>query len=316
MSHATSNIDRKFLFVTGKGGVGKSTVSVALARALVRLGRRVLLAVTEKGQVGAMLGGVEITTDVVAVEPGLSVLWVEPERSLRDYGEITLRSRVAYQALFGNKYAQSFLSAIPGLYQWASLGKAWFHADGDPALGGSDFDAVVFDAPATGHGLEMLRVPRVITEASPPGILRRDAAAAWDMLQDARRTGVVVVTLPEELPVQEALELAEEVQVMGVPLSAIVMNAVPAPLFSMNELATLQEPPLTSSEEARQWVNVALEHGAAQLQADAMHERLRQELNVPVLALPRVADPESKQDMQTLVHSALGGPPTPTRHNP
>src|SRR6187549_3222648 len=78
VSHATRNIDRKFLFVTGKGGVGKSTVSVAVARGLVRSGRRVLLAVTEKAQVGAMLGGIEITTSVKAVEPRLSVLWVEP----------------------------------------------------------------------------------------------------------------------------------------------------------------------------------------------------------------------------------------------
>lgn len=305
MSQATRNIDRKFLFVTGKGGVGKSTVSVALARGLAASGRRVLLAVTEKAQVGQMLGGVEVTTEVTAVEPKLSVLWVEPERSLRDYGEITLRSRVAYQALFGNKYAQSFLSAIPGLHQWASLGKAWFHADGDRSLGGADFDTVVFDAPATGHGLEMLRVPKVITEASPPGILRRDAAAAWDMLQDPKRTGVVVVALPEELPVQEASELAAEVREMGVSLAYLVMNAVPAPLFTQPELATLAEPPLTLSQEGRQWVNIALEHGHAELQAAALHERVKQWLDAPILRLPWVAEPESRAGMTTLVAALL-----------
>lgn len=305
MSQATRNIDRKFLFVTGKGGVGKSTVSVALARGLARSGRRVLLAVTEKARVGAMLGGVDITPKVSPVEPGLAVLWVEPEHSLRDYGELTLRSRVAYQALFGNKYAQSFLSAIPGLYQWASLGKAWFHADGDKALGGSDFDTVVFDAPATGHGLEMLRVPKVITEASPPGILRRDAAAAWDMLQDATRTGVIIVTLPEELPVQEALELAAEVQELGIPLAAIVMNAVPEPLFTAAELATLAEPPRTLTEQGRQWADVAIEHGRAQLQAETLCNRVLEQFAIAMLRLPWVAEPEDPADMAALVAATL-----------
>lgn len=305
MSQATRNIDRKFLFVTGKGGVGKSTVSVALARGLAASGRRVLLAVTEKAQVGQMLGNVEVTTEVGAVDSKLSVLWVEPERSLQDYGEITLRSRVAYQALFGNKYAQSFLSAIPGLHQWASLGKAWFHADGDRSLGGSDFDTVVFDAPATGHGLEMLRVPKVITEASPPGILRRDAAAAWDMLQDPRRTGVVVVALPEELPVHEASELVTEVREMGVPLAYFVMNAIPTPLFTEPELATLAEPPFTLSREGRQWVNIALEHGRAEIQANTLRERVRSSLDMPVLRLPWVPAPESRVGMATLTSALL-----------
>jgi anion-transporting ArsA/GET3 family ATPase len=306
VSHATRNIDRKFLFVTGKGGVGKSTVSVALARALASRGRRVLLAVTEQAQVGPMLGGVEITTDVQVVDEGLSVIWVEPERSLRDYGEITLRSRIAYQALFGNRYAQAFLAAIPGLHQWASLGKAWFHADGDRALGGASFDHVVFDAPATGHGLEMLRVPKVITEASPPGILRRDAAAAWDMLQDPTRAGVVVVTLPEELPVQEALELTADVAQLGVPLAAIVMNAVPAQLFSSAEVATLGEPRIALSEAAKRWVEVAVEHGDAQVQAAALHERVSRLLDVPILRLPWVAEPEAKRDMAALVAAVTG----------
>lgn len=293
MSQTTRNIDRKFLFVTGKGGVGKSTVSVALARALADRGSRVLLALTERGQVGEMLGGLEITADIQEVEGSLSVVWVDAERSLRDYGEIRLRSRLAYQALFGNKYAHAFLAAIPGLYQWAALGKAWFYADGERSLGGGAFDHVVFDAPATGHGLEMLRVPKVITEASPPGVLRKDAAAAWDMLQDPERTGVVVVALPEELPVQEALELATEVQQLEVPLAALVMNAVPTPLFSEDERARLRQlvPELSSS--AARWVRIALEHADARAQAVAMETRVAELLNAPVLSLPWVAEPDN-----------------------
>jgi anion-transporting ArsA/GET3 family ATPase len=304
VSQTTRNIDRKFLFVTGKGGVGKSTVSVALARALADRGRRVLLAVTEQAQVGQMLGGLEITGDVQEVDGTLSVVWVDPERSLRDYGEIRLRSRLAYQALFGNKYAHAFLAAIPGLYQWAALGKAWFYADGERALGGSTFDHVVFDAPATGHGLEMLRVPKVITEASPPGVLRKDAAAAWDMLQDPGRTGVIVVALPEELPVQEALELATEVRELEVPLAALVMNAVPPPLFSEDERAQLRQTLPELSSTASQWASIALEHADASEQAATMKTRVASLLSAPVLSLPWVAEPDTPAGVAKLT-SAL-----------
>lgn len=293
MSQTTRNIDRKFLFVTGKGGVGKSTVSVALARALAARGRRVLLAVTEQAQVGQMLGGVEVTGDVQLVDGTLSVVWVDAERSLRDYGEIRLGSRLAYKALFGNKYAHAFLAAIPGLYQWAALGKAWFYADGERALGGGTFDHVVFDAPATGHGLEMLRVPKVITEASPPGVLRKDAAAAWEMLQDPQRTGVVVVALPEELPVQEALELAAEVQQLEVPLAALVMNAVPLPLFSEEERSSVRQVVPELSATAAQWAGIALEFADAAEQAALMETRIANLLAAPVLSLPWVAEPEN-----------------------
>jgi anion-transporting ArsA/GET3 family ATPase len=305
VSDAIRTIDRKFVFVTGKGGVGKSTVSVAVAGALARGGRRVLLAVTEPAPVSALLGGMAITPDVTKVGEGLFVLWVEPERALRDYGEVMLKSKTAYRALFDNKYAKTFLAAFPGLYQWASLGKAWFHADGDPKLGGSTFDVVVFDAPATGHGLEMLQVPRVINDASPPGILRRDAEAAWHMLQDPRRTGVVVVTLPEELPVQEAIELATEVKQLGVPLAAVVMNAVPETLFSDAERAQLEVVRPAVQPSGHEWLTVAIEHANAERQSQAMYERLTQTFEVPVLRLPWVGSPAQTNDMDSLVSALL-----------
>jgi anion-transporting ArsA/GET3 family ATPase len=305
VSDAIRTIDRKFLFVTGKGGVGKSTVCVAVARALARRGKRVLLAVTEPAPTAALLGGMEIKTEVTSVDGRLFVLWLEPEQALRDYGEVTLKSRTAYRALFDNKYAKTFLSAFPGLYQWASLGKAWFHADGNAALGGSTFDVVVFDAPATGHGLEMLQVPRVINDASPPGILRRDAKAAWEMLQDPARAGVLVVALPEELPVQEAVELATEVRHMGVPLCGVLMNAVPEALFSDADREALHSDYPGLPPTALEWLAIAREHSEAQLQAQNLYARLASSFDVAVLRLPWVSSPTQAGDMERLVESLL-----------
>src|SRR5690554_5711230 len=216
---------KRFLFVTGKGGVGKTTASVVLARAMAENGRRVLLTVTEPAQVPSLLGVPELSTEVTPVSAQLSVCLLEPEVALRQYGELMLRSRRLHRALFENRYSRSFLAAIPGLYPWSLLGKAWFHANHDAPGGPERFDCVVFDAPATGHGLEMLRVPKVISEAATLGILKRDADAAWRMFQDPTQTGVVVVTLPEELPVQESLELVCEVHQLGLRVSDVVLNA-------------------------------------------------------------------------------------------
>ena len=80
-----------------------------------------------------------------------------------------------YRVVFDNKYVRSFLPAVPGLSEWAMLGKAWFHTTETDERGANRFDVVLLDAPATGHGLDMLRVPKVILEVVPPGILRRDA---------------------------------------------------------------------------------------------------------------------------------------------
>jgi len=303
-------IDRKFVFVTGKGGVGKTTASVALARSFSAKGRRVLLAVTDRAQVGALLGGVPVENDLTEVSPGLFVLLVEPEPALEEYGELMLRSRSAYRALFGNRYARSFLAAVPGLYQWASLGKAWFHAGGDPKLGGASFDTVVFDAPATGHGLEMLRVPGVISDASAPGVLKRDASAAWEMLRDPARAGVVVVTLPEDLPVQESLELIHEVQNLGVPLLGTIMNAMPTPLFAVGELERLIALTSTAplSPTTRAHVLTAIEHAQAQVQAERLAQRLSNAIERPVLGLPWVEQPTDAASMQRLVDTLLNAP--------
>jgi anion-transporting ArsA/GET3 family ATPase len=227
---------RRFLFVTGKGGVGKSTVCAALAQSLAAEGRRVLVAVTgAKERLSALLGGAPLDTDVREVVPRVYGVRLSAEVAIREYGHLKLKSRVLADALFENRYVQGFFAGAPGLREWALLGKAWYHSteivDGRPR-----FDCVLFDAPATGHGLDMLRVPKVLVELSPPGLLRTDAERAWRMFQDPSESGVVVVSIPEELPVNETEELVGVVRgELGLPIAALVVNAVRPELFGVSE---------------------------------------------------------------------------------
>lgn len=233
---------RRFLFVTGKGGVGKSTVCAALALSLANEGRRVLVASTgAKERFSTLLGGAPLDTSVKEIVPRVFGVRLSAEVAIREYGHLKLKSRAIADALFDNRYVQGFFAGAPGLKEWALLGKAWYHSteivDGRPR-----FDCVLFDAPATGHGLDMLRVPKVLVELSPPGLLRADAERAWRMLQDPSEAGVVVVTIPEELPVNETEELVRTVQgELGLPIAALVVNAVRLELFPGAEREQLAE---------------------------------------------------------------------------
>lgn len=225
---------RRFLFITGKGGTGKTTVTAALAMALAARDRRVLIAVTDtKDRISPLLGAPPIGEQIATVARNISAVKIGPEAALREYGEMVLKSRALYSAVFDNRYVRSFFAAVPGLYQWAVLGKAWFHATETGPDGRHRFDTVLFDAPATGHGLDMLRVPKVIVDVVPPGLLRRDAESAWQMFQDERQSGVIIVGLAEDMPANESIELAAAVRgELGLPIARLVVNAVLEELFT------------------------------------------------------------------------------------
>src|ERR1019366_1610938 len=205
-SRMSTLADKRFVLVTGKGGVGKTTVCAAEALALAAKGKRVLVAMCNaRERLSVMLGVPPIGPTVAAVGENVWAVNIEPERALEEYGTLVLHSRALYKTLFDNRYVRTFLRAVPGMQEWAMLGKAWWHTTERRPDGSSAYDVVILDAPATGHGLDMLRVPRVILDIVPPGILRRDAERAWQMFQDPKTCAIVLVTLPEEMPTTETI---------------------------------------------------------------------------------------------------------------
>jgi anion-transporting ArsA/GET3 family ATPase len=158
---------------------------------------------------------------------------MDPEACIEEYGMMVLRSRALYRAVVDNRMVKGFLRAIPGMDAWSMLGKALFHAHEKGEDGRPRYDLVILDAPATGHGLQMLRVPKVITEVAPIGLLRGEAEKGLALLRDPAQAGMVVVTLAEEMPTSETEELHRALtQELKLPVAQLVINQVLAPVFS------------------------------------------------------------------------------------
>jgi anion-transporting ArsA/GET3 family ATPase len=280
---------KRFLVVTGKGGVGKTTVCAAEAVALAQKGKRVLVAMCNaKERLSTYLGSQLVGPEVVPVAPNIWAVNMEPEAALEEYGLMTLKSRALYTLLFDNKYVRTFFRAVPGMQEWAMLGKAWWHTTELRDDGTPKYDVVILDAPATGHGLDMLRVPKVILDVVPAGILRRDAERAWHLFQDPDTCNVVLVTLPEEMPTTETIELAKAIQgELKLPIGKIVVNQVLPPLFSRDERAALEATTL-SGDGSPEDVAIRVARSRAtreRVQAESLH-RLSEELPISPSFLP------------------------------
>jgi len=137
---------KRFVVVTGKGGVGKTTVAAALAVGAARRGASVLVAMcNEKERLSRLLGTGPIGSKIVPVLPRIDAVNITPEAALEEYGMMVLKIRAVYRAIFDNRMVKSFLRGVPGIDEWAMLGKTWYHTteevDGRPR-----WDLVILDA--------------------------------------------------------------------------------------------------------------------------------------------------------------------------
>ncbi len=303
-------LDRRFLFVVGKGGVGKTTVATALALEASRREKKVLLAMVNcKERVSQLLGTDPIGPQIVTLRENLDAVNMTPDAALEEYGLMILKVRAVFNAVFGSRLVRAFLKGTPGLEAWSMLGKAFYHAS--PPKGEPDYDLVIVDAPATGHALDMLRVPFVIKSVAPPGILRRDAARAVEFFRDPKQAGAVVVTLPEYMPVSETLELANALtEELQVPILQLVINRVLRVLFAEKEHPALESLPAELPEDSE--VRGLAVAGKRRVLRETVQyraiKRVRGHVEAPCSELPYLNGLETDPDVIDVLGKALQSP--------
>ncbi|HEV7762089.1 MAG TPA: ArsA family ATPase [Acidimicrobiales bacterium] len=224
-------LDRRLLFVTGKGGVGKTTIAAAVALLASRRGQRVLLCeVDAKGSMAQAFETGPTAFDEREISPGLWAMSMSTEASLKEY--LSLQLKVPLLARIG-PLARTFdfvANAAPGVKEILVVGKLCWE------VRSAHYDLVVVDAPASGHIVGQLAAPQAIQELVRVGAVRDQTGWMLDILADPAQTGVVIVSTPEEMPVTETLELAGRLRTDTVAdLAAVVVNRVLPELFGRGE---------------------------------------------------------------------------------
>lgn len=234
---APSVFDKRLLIQTGKGGVGKTTLTAAFAMAFAARGKRVLiLQANARDRLGAWFGRAPVGPEIAELAPGIFAVNTTMEDAIEEYALLRLRSRLLYRAVFDNRIVRRLTRMVPGLPELLIVGKAWHHEQERGEDGLPLWDAVLLDAPATGHGLFLLQIPNVITGALTSGLMVEESRHIAELLEDPKRTAVHLITLAEEMPVNETLEYHAQIRSQSrVPLGAVLTNGVFSHPFNEQE---------------------------------------------------------------------------------
>jgi anion-transporting ArsA/GET3 family ATPase len=298
--------DVELAFVTGKGGVGKSTVALAAALAAARDGRRVVLCEVAGQARAARLYGAEPREPgrEVQLEDGLWATTIDPVVALEEWAGRQIGSRRLVGLLTHSNAFAAFVNAAPGARELVAITKAWELGRRERWVKGrGGYDLVILDGPASGHGVGMLRTPRTFAEIARVGPIASQARKVVSLLEDPARSAVVAVALPAELSVTETLDLEERVAgAVGRPLDAVVVNGVLPRRFSAAEVDRVLSrdgaiPALVAAAARRQ-------HGQAATQQGQLR-RLRRHTSAHVATLPYVAAPHLGLDEVRALAEAL-----------
>jgi anion-transporting ArsA/GET3 family ATPase len=281
-------LDKRLVLVTGKGGTGKTTVAIALGLAAARAGRRTLVCeVAGQERMSRAFTRSGVGFSETELHDGLFGLSIDPERSLQEYLRQQIGSRPLANLLFHNRVFHYLAAAAPGVRELATLATAWERAQRER------FDLVILDAPATGHALGMLRTPRTYGDIARVGPIRRQADKIDSFIHDRGRTGVLVVALPEEMPVNETLEFRDALRAqLHLEVDSVVVNGLYPERFSAADAERIEA---VDGEHGDIALATALraalsEHERARTQR-AQLRRLRREVE-EVATLPFLFEPE------------------------
>ncbi|HEV2811965.1 MAG TPA: ArsA-related P-loop ATPase [Solirubrobacteraceae bacterium] len=289
-----SLLDRQMLFVTGKGGVGKTTVAAALALAAAESGKKTIV---------AEVGGAARAARLLGGSPGApgeerqvgERLWthtIEPYKVMEEWIAKILGSRALTGVLTRSNFFRAFADAAPGGMELGTVVKAWELAQ-RPRWDkrARAYDLVIVDGPASGHAIGMLRTPGTFADIARVGPIATQSQRVREWLEDYRETAYVAVALPGELPVTETLEMGKRLRrSLGRRLETIVVNGVLPDRFTADDIEHVRK----AAGRRKRAKTVLTEVRQADGRAENQHEqltRLESEADCPIHELPFLFSP-------------------------
>ena len=281
-------LDKRLLFVAGKGGVGRTTVAASLGLLAARRGKRtIVVEVAGQERVSKSFRHAGVGYRETQLAENLYAISIDPDKSLEEFLVDQVGSKRLAGLLFNNRIFEYFAAATPGLRELVTIGKVWELALLERRRrGDTPYDLVILDGPPTGQGLGMLRTPQTFADVARVGPIRKKALIIDGFLRDPAQTGVVTVALPEEMPVNETADFRARLrEQMGYDAGLVVVNALLPERFDADEAEAIErvdggagDPTVAAA------LRMALSHHRRSEEQRSQLARLEDE--VPLVTLP------------------------------
>ena len=239
-----NHITQKLLFIMGKGGVGRTTVAASLASYFAAKGEKVLVVQWAlKDSISPLYSLPECSHTEQLLPGGYKVMNFSSSAAIREYFVDHLKMKFIYSMIIENRQVQKFIHAAPGIQELFFLGRLFWLVELVQKEKGYYYDRVIVDCPATGHGVSLFGIAPAVANLGVTGPLATECQRVTKLLMDKEKTGVFIVTLPEELPVEECYESVPKIteQLQRPPLALIINQSNSTQFFPKLNLSKDEE---------------------------------------------------------------------------
>jgi MinD-like ATPase involved in chromosome partitioning or flagellar assembly len=277
---------RRVLIVLGKGGVGKSTVSAAIAKLAAMSGARAVLMECDSRAPLAATFGVAPSFVPIALAPNLALMTLDGRAALEQYLRLVVPGRMLLKAVFASRLYQFFVQAAPGLRELMMLGKVYYEA-GRTDAGLPGHSIIIVDAPASGQAMSLLKMPTAARSTFGDSVVGKEAANISRMMRDRRHSAIIQVTTADSLSISETIETHANLSQIHLAPVAVLFNRTPRSGFDADDISAL------TNRRGPHWHKKDLEHLAELARSELSRAsearkaiaKIRSETGAPVLEI-------------------------------